>query len=71
MPELISTRAYTVAKESFFAISVDVQKSLNIKTLGILSLRKRNVGNVNLLENHSNLIYTISHLWIKKTQPLE
>ena len=36
-----------------------------------LSSRKRNVGNLNLLQNHSNLIYTISHLWIKKTQPLE
>ena len=37
----------------------------------ILSSQKQNAGNVNLLENNSNLIYTISHLWIKKTQPLE
>ena len=37
----------------------------------ILFLWKQDVSNVNLLENHSNLIHTVSHLWIKKTQPLE
>ena len=37
----------------------------------ILSSLKQNVGDVSLHENHSNLIHNISHLWIKKTQPLE